>query len=355
MIIYFTKRKIKKTFRLSKHALVSGVMLFGLVFLGLPEKVSAAGEWGYSDIFGDFVLNMLTKIDRQIEGAVIGQLKMAAVQMLNQQVGQLIGGGAGGQARIITDFNDFLYRGPQQRTDVYMESFLTKSVRGQGSLANYIGIGDTGGIGGSYASYLQSIGKQVTIGSGATGTLNLEEYTASPQAMFAEGDFRALNAFFSNPYNNPYGYSLEAEKAYQNKLAMEQRAAEIKATASGFLPAEQNGIVITPAGAIEAMTTNIQNIPNQIIANASNPAEFASGVAAMATRVVNGLVWNGIGQVQANFQRQSGGVNSQVNAALNQATGLLGPAAPFTKDVLQRSIQVNPSTPTLSNTTTGGI
>ncbi|MDP3957424.1 MAG: hypothetical protein Q8Q10_02895 [bacterium] len=342
-------RKFEKKAAASLLVILIGVMLFSV------PQTARADAWG-SNAQATMMKQMLEQIARQIEGAVIGQLKMAAVQMLNQQIGQLIGGGAGGQARIITNFNDFLYGGPQQRTDVYIESFLTKSVRGRGSLANYIGIGDTGSIGGGYASYLQSIGKQATIGSGATGALNLEEYTASPQAMFAEGDFRAFNAFFSNPYNNPYGYSLEAEKAYQNKLAMEQQVAAVKAVSPGFLPAEKNGMVITPAGAIEAMTTNIQNLPNQIIVNASNPGELVSGaIAAAANSAVAGLVNTGIGQVQENFQRQIGGVNSQVNAALNQATGQLGPGAPFMQSVIQRSIQVNPSTPTLSNTTTGGI
>ncbi|OGI18198.1 MAG: hypothetical protein A3J06_04060 [Candidatus Moranbacteria bacterium RIFCSPLOWO2_02_FULL_48_19] len=329
------------------------IFVSGMFFM-MPQTAHA-DAWG-ANMAAAIMKQTMEQIARQIEGALLGSLKMAAVQMLNNQVGQLIGGGAGGQARFITSFDDFLYRRPQQRTDLYMNSFFTLTTRGKGAQANYIGIGDMGGIGGSYASYLQSVGKQAIVGKGTIGTLNLEEYTASPQAMFAEGDFRAFNAFFSNPYNNPYGYSLKAEEAYQNKLAMEQRAAEIEATSSGFLPAKQNGMVIAPAGAIQAATTNIQNLPNQIIAAASNPGELASGViAAMANKVVSGLVTTGIGQVQANFQRQIGGVNSQVGSVLKQATGILGPAAPFTQSVLQRSIQVNPSTPTLSNTTTGGI
>src|SRR3989338_3968845 len=271
--------KNRKNSRTSaRKAAVSLLMIFVSGMFFMMPQTAHADAWG-ANMAAAIMKQTMEQIARQIEGALLGSLKMAAVQMLNNQVGQLIGGGAGGQARFITSFDDFLYRRPQQRTDLYMNSFFTLTTRGKGAQANYIGIGDMGGIGGSYASYLQSVGKQAIVGKGTIGTLNLEEYTASPQAMFAEGDFRAFNAFFSNPYNNPYGYSLKAEEA------------------------------------------------NQIIAAASNPGELASGViAAMANKVVSGLVTTGIGQVQANFQRQIGGVNRQVGSALKQATGILGPA-----------------------------
>lgn len=311
-----------------------------------------ASMWGLVDIFGDLIQNMMERMQRQIEGAVIGSLKMAAVQMLNQQVGQLIGGGAAGQARFITNYNDFLYQGPAQRTELYMNDFFTLTTRGKGSSANYISAGSGGG---NYVGYLESVGRKATVESGAPCTVDLGE-SANSETMFEEGDFRGFNAFVSNPCNNPYGYALEAEDAYQGELMRQQQVAAIKAASSGgFLPGEENGNVITPAGAIEAMTTNIQKLPMDIIANASNPAELLSGVvSAMATKVVTNLVQNGIGQVQSNIQREIGGVNTQVNAARNQATGQLGPAAPFTQSVIQRSVRVNSSTPPIPDNGTGG-
>jgi hypothetical protein len=345
MMFRFTKRKIGG--RSAKRIMVSGLMFLGVVFFLFPQPVRA-DVWA-ANFAAAVMKQMLEKIARQIEGSLLGSLKMAAVQMLNQQVGQLIGGGTSGQARFIVNFNDFLYQGPAQRTELYMNDFFTMTTRGRGSSANYIGAS-----GGNYSGYLESVGRQAI--GGTQGEINLEEYTASPQTMFAEGDFRAFNAFFSNPYNNPFGYSLEVEKAYQNKLAMEQQAAAIKATAAGgYLPVEQNGMVITPAGSIQAAVTNIQNIPNQIIASATNPGEFLSGVvSAMANKVVTNLVQNGIGQVQSNIQREIGGVNSQVNSALKQATNLYGPAAPFTANILQRSVRVNSSTLPIPDNGTGG-
>lgn len=331
---------------MSRIFFIGMFIIVGTFSFAPPAHASA---WGMLNIFGSLMQTMIESVQRQIQAALLGSLKMAAVQMLNNQVGQLIGGGTSGQARFITNFNDFLYQGPAQRTELYMNDFFTLTTRGRSSSANYVGTG-----GGNYSGYLESVGRQA-IGGGTQGEINLGDYTASPQTMFAEGDFRAFNAFFSNPYNNPYGYSLEAEKAYQNKLAMEQQAAIVEAQSSGFLGAKRGDAVITPAGSIEAATTNIQNIPNQIIASATNPGEFLSGVvSAMANKVVTNLVQNGIGQVQSNIQREIGGVNSQVNSALKQATGSLGPAAPFTQSVIQRSVRVNSSTSPIPDNGTGG-
>lgn len=329
-------------------------MLFSLTFLGLPEKVSAAGEWGTADIFGDFVLNMLMQIRRQMEGSVIGALKMAAVQMLNQQVGQLIGGGAGGQPRIITNFNDFLYQGPRQRADLYMDDFFKLTTRGRGSAANYISVGGTGGIGGGYTQYLESVGRQATVEAGAPCAIDLGE-SANAGTWAEEGDFRGLNAFVSNPCNNPYGYALEAEDAYNGELMRQQEAAKIEATSSGVLPVEEGGNVIAPAASVEAMMVKIQTLPVDIIANATNPAELMGGVvSSIANEIVGKLMRDGVGMVQTNMQRQIRGVNVQVSAALGQATGRSGPGAIFNSSVIQQSIGVNPSTSAPPPVTSGG-
>lgn len=344
------KRRIISQF--SKRTRIASLVFLTLIFFSLPGKVSA-GSWG-EPTSAAIMKEYMEKITYSIYGSLLVSLKMAAVQMLNQQVGQLIGGGASGQARFITNYNDFLYQGPQQRTDVYMNDFFTLTTRGRGSSANYIGIGDTGGMGGNYVSSLDSVQRQASVGNETISVYNLDEY-GGIEAV-GEGDFRALYAFVSNPCNNPYGCALQAERVSQDKLAKEQQIAAIKANAAGgFLPVEEDGMVITPAGSVEAVTTNIQKLPIDIIASASNPAELLGGVvSSMATKVVTNLVQNGIGQVQTNIQREFGGVNSQVDSALKQATGSLGPAAPFTQNILQRSVIVNPSTLPIPNNGTGG-
>lgn len=319
--------------------------MFGM-FGFAPTVQAQATPWGMLNIFGNLMTNMMETMQRQIEGALLGSLKVAAVQMLNQQVGQLVGGTSLGNALFITDFNDFLYQAPAQRASLYMNDFFTLTTQGKGSMGNYMGAGDTSGIGGSYASYLTTVGKQATTEAGGAAAYDLDQYTANPQTMFAEGDWRAFNAFISNPTNNPYGYALQAEEAYQTMLAMEKEEAVVKALSSGFLPAEQDGKVKTPAGAIEAVVADVSTLGNKIIAGAQNPTEFLSGVvSAMANRMINNLVQKGIGTIQTSIQREMGNVSREINTASTALSQQLGPAAQFSGEAAQRlNVNVNSQT-----------
>ncbi len=276
-----------------------------------------------------------------IMGTLLGTAKVAAIQAINQQVNMLIAGASYGQPLIISNWEQYLYTVPSQNTDAYIVSdWILRSTQGKYSSANYLGIGDPKSIVGNYKSYLVAQAKIATVDAARQAVvMTLDEYTSSPEAMFREGDFRAFNAFISNPANNPYGYVLMAEQAYQTKLAEELRIAEVKAQSSGFLGVERNGMTITPAGAIQALNSmDIQNMGN-IITGATNPGELASGVAmAVANRMVTQMVQQGIGSVGNKIQQQVNNVKQQANAALNDATKIFGPAAPYVNATVKQQI-----------------
>jgi hypothetical protein len=343
--MYLTPETNRK--KSSRRVLFSISLFLGVLFSALPQPAQAQ-YWGTTNIFADLMMNVIETAQRQMEGAVLATLKMAAVQLVNNQVGQAIGGSALGQALFITNFNDFLYQAPAQKTELYMNDFFTLTTRGKASQANYVGVGDTTAIGDSYATYLKTLAEQATIKKPAALQTNLEEYTANPATMFAEGDFRAFNAFFSNPANNPFGYSLQAEQVYQKKLAEEQNAATIKATSSGFLPGEtKGGSVTAPAGSIEALQTNAQNLPNLVLAAAQNPGELASGiVSAMANKVITNLIQKGVGEVQTSIQREINGVNGEVNGTIAKLRQAVGPGVQFLNTATQRlDVKVKPAQP----------
>lgn len=316
-----------------------------MIFSSMPT--AHAGVWGES-LAAASLKQMMEIIYRNIEGVLLGTLKVAATQVINTQINQLVGGGTTGQALFITNYESFLYEEPLQKTNLYMNDFFTLTSRGKYASANYVGVGNIGGnIEGNYSSYLVNQAKNATINrSSQQPQINLEEYTESPRAMFAEGDWRAFNAFFSNPANNPYGYTILAEEAYQNKLAQEIEIQTVKAQSSGFKPVEKGGQVITPSATIDSLVSNIQNMGNNIITNASNPAEFLSSVVTgMVTKTINGLIQRGIGQVQANIQREIGNVTGQVNSSVRGATQSFGPGAQFIPSVIQQTnVNVRSST-----------
>lgn len=330
----------------TKRFIVSIFMLFNVVFCLFPKPVHAQ-MWGTSDIFGDLMMQMMDNIKRQIEGALLGTLKMAAIQMLNSKVGQLVGGGTGSRPLYITNFNEFLYQTPRQNANLYMNDFFSMTTRGKGSSANYVSTGSSNGLGNNYVSYLTSAAKSATTENSGAAVYDLEEYTPSPDQMFATGDFRGLNAFFSNPANNTFGYTLQAERAYQNQLETEQQLATTKALSSGFIPEEENGVVVAPAATIQAAVTNVQDLGNKMIAGASNPGELMSGVvSAMANKLVNNLIQKGVGEVQSKINREIRNVDNQVSGEMNTQIRSLGPAVQYMGNVNQNlNVGIKTNTP----------
>jgi hypothetical protein len=413
----------------------------------LTTPMAHADAWG-ANMAAMLMKQVMEKIARQIEGALLGSLKMTAMNMLNSQIGQLIGGGGGAAPRFITNWEDALIADPTRKTQLYMNDFFTLSTRGMGSSANYIragapllaagssGVGtfgactgkrdkdlcSDGGVngtcrivsqfisggdnglrclkgldlnapcpsgvrdsfggcgventsaylkgshlnnplamndpftlraegvsisggsvtGGNYAQYLERVGR-AAISGGGQKTMTLNEYTPSPEVMFQQGDWRAFDSFISNPMNNPYGYSIAAEQAYQTKLEQEKEIARTEAIAyQGFKGTETSGgNITTPGSTIKSIVDNANDFGNKIISGASNPAEILSSLAATAAnKAINGLVQKGIGEVQSQINKQIGAINNQARAIVNEATTALGPGAQFLPEI-QRGISLN--------------
>ena len=329
--------RIKKREKKNTRIIFGKSVMIILILFTFSVPRAHAQMWGTLDIFGDLMKNMLELMQRQMEGMLIGTLKVAAVQMLNGQISQLIGGGMSGRPQFITNYNTFLFQDPLQKTNLYMNDFFSLTTRGKGSSANYVSASNAGGVSGNYVTSLEQQARQATTDKNNVSVYNLDEFAVSPQAMFTEGNWRGFNAYFSNPANNAFGYTQMAEEAYQNKLAEEEEAAKVEAQSSGFLGTKSNGQITAPAGSIEATTTKVQNMGADIITNATNPAELLSGVVnSMVNRTVSSLVQNGIGTVQSSMQRQMGNVNNQVSGALRNTTQILGPSARFAPDLTQR-------------------
>ncbi len=334
----------------------------------LSTPGAQADSWGANQAAAIWT-HVVNKITRHIEGVLLGSLKMTAMNMLNSQIGQLIGGGGlSGGPRFITDWEGSLYRDPERNAQLYMNDYFTLSTRGMGSSANYVGrsgslarqiftdssqsrlnnplaLGDPltlraegilspmsiGGIGvGNYPKYLENIGRAAIAGGGQR-TMTLNEYAASPEEMFRDGNWRAFDAFISNPMNNPYGYSLAAEQAYQTRLEIEKEVARTQAIAyQGFKGTERGGMVTTPGSTIKTLMDDANDFGNKIIAGATNPAELAGSLASAAvSKAINGLVNYGVNQVTSVITKPINAVTRDVNNAIRQANQVVGPAAQF--------------------------
>lgn len=352
--------------------IIAMILCVGIV---LETPGAQADSWGANQAAAVWTY-AVNKIERHIEGVLLGSLKMAAMNMLNSQIGQLIGGGGiSGSPRFITNWNDELFLSPQRNAQLYMNDFFTISTRGMASSANYVGrssssgISDwsfssskltdasregylnnplamndpltlraegmisAGGIGGggvgNYAQYLERIGR-ATISGGDQRTMTLQEFTSSPEEMFRTGNWRAFDSFVSNPMNNPYGYSLAAEQAYQRQLEREKEIARTQAIAyQGFKGTEgAGGMVTTPGSTIKSLMDDANDFGNKIIAGATNPAELAGSLASAAvSKAINGLVNYGVNQVEKVVMKPINDLNREVTSAIRSVDQVMGPAA----------------------------
>ncbi len=354
-----------------KKTLVT-ILLCMSVVLSTPS--AQADAWGANQMAAVWTY-VVNKISRHIEGVLLGSLKTTAMNLLNSQIGQLIGGGGiSGSPRFITNWQDALVTDPQRKALLEMNDFFTLSTRGMASSANYVGrssssgisdwsfssskltdssrahlnnplamndpltlraegISAPGGIGsrsiGNYAQYLERIGR-ATIDGGGQKTMTLNEFTSSPEEMFRTGDWRAFDSFVSNPMNNPYGYSLAAEQAYQAKLEIEKEVARTQAIAyQGFKGTEAiGGIVTTPGSTIKSLMDDANDFGNKIIAGASNPAELVGSLASAAvSKAINGLVNYGVNQVEKVVMKPINDLNREVTSAIRSVDQVMGPAA----------------------------
>jgi hypothetical protein len=352
--------------------LVTIVLCVGIV---LATPGVQADSWGANQAAAIWTY-VVNKISRHIEGVLLGSLKMTAMNLLNSQIGQLIGGGGlSGSPRFITNWQDELFFTPQRNTQLYMNDFFTLSTRGMASSANYVGRSSSSGIsdwsfssskltdssrgghlnnplamndpftlraegmvssggigagsGGNYARYLEQIGR-AAISGGGQRTMTLNEFTSSPEEMFRTGNWRAFDSFVSNPMNNPYGYSLAAEQAYQANLEREKEIARTQAIAyQGFKGTESaGGIVTTPGSTIKSLMDDANDFGNKIIAGASNPAELAGSLASAAvSKAINGLVNYGVNQVEKVVMEPVNALNREVTSAIRSVDQVVGPAA----------------------------
>jgi hypothetical protein len=313
-----------------------------LCFLSVSTPKADAGYWG-EPIYAAIMDNMFEKIARQIEGTLLSALKASAIQLLNTQVGQLIGGSSAGGSAIISDWKGFLYDEPEQKVHVYMEDFFTQMTSGRSSSSNYDSpyslANGTNPTLGSYSARLVE-GAKVSLATPYQPS-NLEEISPDPEAALAEGDLRTLNAFFANPMNNPFGFTLAAQSYERSVREMEQQQQVVQAISHGYRSSD--GL---PGSTLGQMVADAQDVGNKIIAAAQNPAELASGViVSLVNKTITNTIKKGIGNVQADIQREIKNVDRQISGQIKEIDKALGPAAGFVKEVRQQTnVIVKPAT-----------
>ncbi len=327
----------RKSFRVGMFA-----VLFAASILFAPQ--AQAGYWG-EPTMAAILKESLEKIARQIEGVMLGALKASAIQLLNSQVGQLIGGSSAGGSAIISDWRQWLYDVPEQKVQVAQEQFFNSVLRGRDSSSYNTMLADQDA---GVNNYYEMLADQMK-GFDTSGDLSAnaaELAGGDPIAELGKGNLKALNALFVKPTNNPFGLALAYESEMQSVREKAETEQVIKSIASGYKPIESNGMTILPGSTIGAMVADANDIGNKVIAGASNPGELASGIiVSLVNKTITSTIQKGIGNVQANIQREIGNVDRQISGQVQSLNQTLGPAAGFVREVRQQTnVIVKPAT-----------
>ncbi|HAV11727.1 MAG TPA: hypothetical protein DCX32_04290 [Candidatus Moranbacteria bacterium] len=264
-------------------------------------KVIKGKEW-YKDVYETKMLPILKKM---------------AIQKVNDMTTMVVTGGNNGKPFLVTDWNQYLIKGPADEAMVYVNSLLNNSLRGRGSAANYSNSGN-------YA-YLQ---KQVT------NTLNPPALNISLSSsgdwragMFREGNMKAFNEFLGTG-NNPYSLSIIASDALAKKTSENQLIAKEEQT-NGYIPKKDAfGKIMTPAAVFENSYNSASNMGREMVVNATKTDELLGAVVNLIVQsamkpLKEGLVSasssDGVTQLTAGINTANTGLDSANN--LNNSFG----------------------------------
>jgi hypothetical protein len=186
------------------------------------------------------------------------------------------------------------------------------------------------GVGGNYMSGLSNIVGGITSQGSSFNKCPLSfegNLTAKLSGNVTNATFSAdINKFLSGN-NNPVSYGVCMQNAYLEKLNSLKEIAKTKAIAyQGFIGTGMGGNIVYPGSAVAAKFFNVENMGNQVIANANGIAEvITSAVMKMTMDAMN----NGIGNIQAQIQKGASNASGKLNTQSQNQSNNFGPGAMF--------------------------
>ncbi|HFC36170.1 MAG TPA: hypothetical protein ENJ49_00665 [Candidatus Moranbacteria bacterium] len=276
-----------------KLFLTTGMIMF--LLFSVVHHANAYVAW--PDIVGFQYDEMVRKVWKQVEDALVASLKREAAQMVADTMNNIISGGKQAGALFITDWDNYLFANPNAATQAYMNDFFTITTRGK-----------------SYGSYNSACGSNFSEWrtAGAREAVNEQIDLTSLQTTLEEVSCNGLAGMFDNLnwngyvesmklQNDPIAYKLLAESIAQKKKEEEEKKAETKATAYlGFKPqTDKNGYVVTPGSLVQSLSATANSMDMNMIVNARSVGEVAGIVAG---KIASSVIKRGIGNIRKNIQ-----------------------------------------------------
>lgn len=271
----------------------------------LQGYLTNAGTWANNS------LGWTERIDRVTSEFALAAMKAASTIAVNSAVRAIVGSGNNGQPNFVTNWNDYLYLSPHDRTMLHMNSFFNSVSGGRLSSSGYEGFG-----GFNYDAYMATMAMQSLQGQAFTTTLS--QQIDDPTRMFEGKSMRPFLTYLE-PANNVWGYTSRAQQEYAAEFAKQQKIAE-KTQVNGWLPKiTANGKISAPATLFQNAMESVDRMGNDIIVNATTPKELAIG---SLTRIAAQTLQAGIGGESAADRVRARNANTSLNLNYNPTSGL---------------------------------
>lgn len=309
-------------------------ILFSVVLVGSLLMMPARPAYAFwtDAIPAAFLKQAMEESYKYVQGTLLGSLKVAAYTMLSQQISSLISGNglqSGAGAQFITNWESFIYQDATFRAKVAINDFYTTSLRGMFVSGSYSAAGGYsssmpgGASSGGWPGYLKNTAEAAI--SGETPQYTLDQYCPDPSVMFDTKDLRCFNAYFENPMNNPYGYTLAVQEKYTSDLRKYEDIAKTQAIAyQGYRGVTDDaGNTVTPGSTVGQLQASMNSHLLGLPMSATNPAEIATMTAStFVTSLLQQAMQQGMARVESEVQ-------NKVYEGLGAVAEELGPASEF--------------------------
>jgi len=317
---------------MKKQFLVRSISVGALAFVLVFSPVKAPKSEAWLEFAGQMMANQLAITRKTIDDIINGAGKQMAVQVMYAEISGIVGGTSSQNSRIIGNYRDFLNVEPTQRTNIYMNDYLSQITRGRGSSSSYIpyneGFGNGAFVGGlnngNYMAQLRQTALNATVEQRAPQLA----YIGDPsQNLFANGNMDNFLDYSRKTQWLMRGYS---KGIYNERLEIEKDAARTEAIAGrGFKGTRQGDTITTPGSLVGDNMANVQNLGLNVIANANGlPEIITSAVLNIYTKSIS----NGIGNAQRNVSREIQNVADRGSQAIDSQIQTSGPGAAYSSE-----------------------
>lgn len=313
-----------------KRYIITSVLLLAVLFA--PVR-SARAFWNDYDV--ELFAQYLDVAWDEYKGILMGSLKSAAYEAIASKVSSLINGGDSGQARFITNWEDFLYGAAERETKIVINDFFTSTFGGASS-SSYVSssaqtsTSATASIpltSTNYAAYLEQNAREAVFHQNK----DLYKYTMNeycggdPSKMFSEGNWQCVNAYFSNiAYNSTYGFNQTTQSvAYSEYEKQVKKNVSQSIAYDGFKAVQDklsSNLVATPGSIVASVQKSLYNAILNVPGNASNPWEL---IQLSAATFVNGFITDLFNQASAQVENT---VNTAVKKGIDTIADKIGDA-----------------------------